>query len=76
MQPPDARPRALIHDRVMSSWLIGVAGLPLKSEPYSVRRYDAYLRQMHDWANQLDCAPDEVEAAIFRAIQPAGSQWA
>lgn len=75
VQDPTARPRALIHDRVMGDWLIEVAGLPLKPEPYSLDRYGAYLRQMHAWADELECAPDEVEMSIFRAIQPPGSQW-
>lgn len=75
VQAPDARPRALIHDRIMGDWLVDVAGLPLKSEPYNLRRYGDYLRQMHGWADALGCAPDEVEMCIFRAIQPPGSQW-
>jgi hypothetical protein len=75
-QDPADRPRALIHDRVIGTWLVNVAGLPLKSEPSSVDRYAGYLRQMHAWADELACEPDEVEMCIFRAIQPAGSQWA
>jgi hypothetical protein len=75
-QPPTDRPRSLIHDRVIGTWLVEAAGLTLKSEPYSVDRYGRYLRQMQAWAEELACEPDEVEMCIFRAIQPPGSQWA
>lgn len=75
-QAPTDRPRALIHDRVIGTWLVEKAGLPLKSEAYSVDRYAGYLHQMHVWAAELGCEPDEVEMCIFRAIQPPGSQWA
>jgi hypothetical protein len=75
-QPAGQTLTALILDRLVSDWLEEDAGLDLKSQPWSERRYEAYLRQMHAWANELECAPDEVEQCIFQAkADESGSQW-
>jgi hypothetical protein len=67
---------ALILDNLVEKWLLR-NGLDLKSQPWSERRYSAYLTQMHAWAAELECAADEVEMCIFQAMANAsGGQWA
>lgn len=56
---------ALILDKLVADWLLENAGLDFRSQPWSERRYGAYLRQMHAWAAELGCAPDELEQCIF-----------
>jgi hypothetical protein len=75
-QPDDRRPRALIHDRLMSRWLQEHAGLRLSSDAWRLTSYASYLEQMHAWAAELGCAPDQLEMLIFRSMAPPGSHWA
>jgi hypothetical protein len=75
-QPEGQELMALIHDRTVSEWIANHAGLTLSSEEWSVPTYRAYLRQMHDWAADLSCQPDDVELGIFRAMAKVrSSQW-
>lgn len=76
VQPPSFRQRALIHDRVVAKWLREHAGLALGTDKWSMARYARYLDQMHEWAEVLDCEPDEVELNIFRSSLPPSSRWA
>ncbi len=75
-RPSGQAPTALILDKLLSDWLLDNAGLDFKSQPWSEPRYAAYLRQMHAWAEQLACTPDELEMCIFRAkADESGGQW-
>lgn len=74
-QPDDQRPQALIHDKNVSDWLRENAGLNLPSVSWSEPRYRAYLAQMHIWAEDLDCSPDDVELCMFRSVLGSGNQW-
>ena len=75
-QPLLQAPTALILDKLLSDWLLDNAGLDFKSQPWSEPRYAAYLRQMHVWAEELGCTPDELEMCIFRAkADESGGQW-
>jgi hypothetical protein len=74
-QPDDQRPQALIHDKNVSDWLRDNAGLNLPSASWSERRYRAYLAQMHSWAEDLGCSPDDVELCMFRSVLGSGNQW-
>lgn len=74
-QPDDQRPRALIHDTNVADWLRDNAGLSLPSASWSVPRYRAYLAQMHLWAEDLDCSPDDVELCMFRSVLGSANQW-
>lgn len=75
-QPEGQELMALIHDKTVSEWIANHAGLTLSSEQWSAPTYRAYLRQMHDWAADLSCQPDDVELGIFRAMAKVrSSQW-
>lgn len=75
-QPPGQAPTALILDKLLSDWLLDNAGLDFKSQSWSAPRFAAYLRQMHAWARELECAPYELETCIFRAkANESGGQW-
>ena len=74
-QPIGQRPQALIHDKNVPDWLRDNAGLNLQSASWSERRYRAYLAQMHSWAEDLDCSPDDVELCMFRSVLGSGNQW-
>lgn len=75
-QAPDARPRALILDAFLSRWLDREAGLRIDSVQWSVAAYRRYLAQMHEWADELGIAPDDLEMCIFREeASRRGSQW-
>ena len=76
-QPPDQEVTALIHDALVSTWLLREAGLTLSSAVWSVSTYRHYLELMHKWAAELACRPDELEYGIFAAMAAdRGSQWA
>lgn len=76
-QPSDDRPRALIHDEFVASWLRAVAGISLSPLSWSTQTYSAYLDLLHGWAMELDCEPDEAELAIFLdAASGRQSPWA
>jgi hypothetical protein len=75
-QPSDRRPRALILDAFVASWLDLRAGWRIDPVPWSVQAYRGYLDQMHEWAHDLGIAPDELEMSIFRdEASRRGSQW-
>ena len=75
-QPSGQETTALILDKNLADWLLVNAGLHVRSQPWSEPRYAAYLRQMHAWAAELACAPDEVELCIFQAMaNESGGQW-
>jgi len=76
-QSPDQRPRALIHDEFVASWLRDSAGINLSPLAWSTRTYAAYLGLLHRWADELACEPDDVELAIFHvAASSRRSPWA
>jgi hypothetical protein len=74
-QPSTERPRALIHDKNVGDWLHNHAGFPRWSTSWSLGRYRAYLTQMHVWAGELGCEPEDVELCMFRTAVPASNQW-
>lgn len=65
-QPPDTRPRALIFDAFVGGWLDREARVRIDAVQWSVAAYTRYLTQMHEWADSLGIAPDELEMCIFR----------
>jgi len=74
-QPVGQEITALIHDRLVSDWLLEHAALALISEGWSERR-SAYSRQMRAWAADLGCAADDVELCTFREMATdRDSQW-
>jgi len=76
-QPMGARPMALIHDELVSSWLTAHGRLDLASRGWSPATFGAYLFQMHAWADGLDVSPETVEYLIFQSVADArGNQWA
>lgn len=74
-QDPRQRPRALILDKQVADWLGAQAGLEFPESAWSPERYRAYLSQMHTWAGELGCEPDDVELGIFRANLPPDNPW-
>lgn len=74
-QPDGQRPQALIHDKNVSDWLHDHAGFARGSTGWTLGRYQAYLAQMHSWAERLDCSPDDVEFCMFQAVLDPSNQW-
>lgn len=74
-QPEGQRPQALIHDRNVADWLAANAGVSLASGDWSKARYAAYLAQMHAWAGELECSPEDLELCMFRSVLRPGNQW-
>lgn len=74
-QPDGKHPKALIHDKNVAGWLHSHAGFPKWSAAWSLRRYSAYLTQMHSWAKDLGCQPEDVELCMFRSALGPTSQW-
>lgn len=76
-QPPEVRPRALIHDELVSTWLAANGRPDLSSTAWSGAIYEAYLDQVHRWADELRIDPEAVEYLIFQAMaDERGNQWA
>lgn len=67
--------RALILDRLVAEWLRLNTTFRVNPVPWAPSRYDAYLDQMHEWAEDLEVEPDAVELAIFQEMSESG-QWA
>ncbi len=75
-QPADQRPKALIHDELVSSWLARHGRPDLASASWSKRTYCAYLDQADAWATAMGCDPEVVEYLIFQAMAAEqGNQW-
>jgi hypothetical protein len=74
-QPTGQRPQALIHDKNVADWLHDHAGFPRGSTAWSPPRYSTYLTQMHAWAADLGCQPEDVELCMFLSALPASNQW-
>jgi hypothetical protein len=75
-QSPGLRPMALVLDTLVAEWLRDKGALNFRSEQWSDKTYEAYLRQMHAWAEELMCAPDELEQCIFQdRADESGGQW-
>jgi hypothetical protein len=75
-QPSVARPRALILDAFVTSWLSREVAWRIDIAAWSMKGYDRYLDSMHKWAEALDLAPDELEMCLFREEATLrGSQW-
>jgi hypothetical protein len=73
---PTGRPPALILDRLVALWLRRNTDLAVNEARWSVRTYGRYLATMFSWAEDLDLAPDELEACVFS--EQAGllrNQW-
>jgi hypothetical protein len=67
---------ALIHDELVSSWLVRNGRPDLASHGWSERKYEAYVVQVHAWARQLDCSAETLEYLMFQAIaDERGNQW-
>jgi hypothetical protein len=76
-QPTDRRPRALILDAFVGSWLAREASWRLDTVQWSAKTYGEYLETLHAWAEELGLAPDDLELCIFQAeAELRGSQWA
>lgn len=73
-QPPLANPMALIHDRNVADWFTKYAAIDLGCSTWSPATYGEYLRLMADWAEQLECRPDDLELMVFQDI--VQGQWA
>jgi hypothetical protein len=68
---------ALILDRLVADWLRVNTNFRVNPIPWAPARYDAYLDQMHDWAQGLEVEVDAVELAIFQEMSEGRSnQWA
>jgi hypothetical protein len=74
-QADRARPRALIHDKNVGTWLHAHAGFPRWTASWSPPGYGAYLQQMEVWAQRLGCEPDDVELCMFRSTLDPSNQW-
>lgn len=75
-QPRPARTTALILDTLVAEWLGQEADLDLDPGSWSEPTYGTYLDRMHQWGDALGCAPDELEACVFRAsATEQGGQW-
>ena len=69
--------RALILDRLVAEWLRRYTAFRVNPVPWAPTTYDAYLDQMHEWAEGLQVEPDAVELAIFQEMSDSGgNQWA
>ena len=76
-QPVGARPSALIHDEMVSSWLATNGRPDLATASWSLPIYEGYLQQMHAWAHALELSPEAVEYLIFQSMADGrGGQWA
>jgi hypothetical protein len=71
-KPGMCRPLPLIYDEQVRRALQALLGprwaLPLgatmKSSPADI--YALYVRTMHEWANQLECSPEQLELFLFQ----------
>lgn len=69
--------RALILDKLVAEWLRLNTTFRVNPVPWAPASYDAYLDQMHEWAEGLEVEPDAVELAIFQEMsESGGNQWA
>lgn len=69
--------RALILDGLVAEWLRRHTAFRVNPVPWAPKKYDAYLNQMHEWAEGLEVEPDAVELAIFHEMsESGGNQWA
>jgi hypothetical protein len=76
-QPAGRHPVALIHDQLVGAWLATHGRPDLAAASWSSPRYEAYLDQIHVWADALSVNPETVEYLIFQAEADArGNQWA
>jgi hypothetical protein len=76
-QPAGAQPVALIHDQLVGAWLAAHGRPDLAAASWSPPRYEAYLDQIHVWADSLGVNPETVEYLIFQAeADERGNQWA
>lgn len=75
---PRTRPvRALILDRLVADWLGRHVNYQVNPVPWSPAAYGTYLDRMHEWAEALGVAADELECAIFSEMaDEGGGQWA
>ena len=72
-QPAGQPVSALIHDALVSSWLAAHGRPDLVSAGWSTMTYEAYLRQMHDWAAAIGCDAETVERLVFTAMQTSAA---
>jgi hypothetical protein len=76
-QPRPVRTTALILDDLVAFWLDCNVTFRLDAVPWSARTYRRYLDQMHAWADELDCASDDLEQCMFQTeATRRGGQWA
>lgn len=67
VQPLDGRPRALILDRVVASWLGQYASIRLDPWRWDWPTYERYIMTVAEWASTLGCEPDLLELLLFEA---------
>ena len=68
---------ALILDRLVAEWLSRNACFRVNPVAWAPPVYDAYLVQIHEWADDLEVEPDAVELAVFQEMsESGGGQWA
>lgn len=74
---PERSMTPLILDEMVTSWLNQHVGLSLKPWVWSTKIYQHYLEQMHQWAEDLNVSPVDIETCIFRseAKTRQGNQW-
>ena len=76
-QPADQRPRALILDDYVATWLNREVGGRINSVTWSLETYRAYVADMNGWAAALGIEPDDLEMCVFQSeAARRGSQWA
>ena len=73
-QPDGTQPMALIHDSNIAVWFWRNAGVELPCDAWSRSAYATYLAQMHEWADRLQCRPDDLELLMFQTT--VRGQWA
>ena len=75
-QASGARPRALIHDEAVSTWLARHTSVGVATTAWIAPKYERYLAILHDWAGQLGIEPEAVELCVFRSMAAErGNQW-
>lgn len=76
-QPKGSEGAALIHDRLVTDWLAANGRADLRAATWSAAKYEAYLEQMDNWAEELDVAPETLEFLMFQTeADKRGGQWA
>lgn len=66
----------MIHDDLVGSWLAANGRPDLSPARWVTDVYQAYLGQMHAWADELGMAAEDIEFLIFQSMaDDRGGQW-